>query len=321
MQIKDVKWNGCAALAPMAGVADRAFREICCEFGAGYTVTEMVSAKGLCMCDRKSQSLLKISEVERPAAAQLFGDDPKFMAEAAVKTLGFKPEIIDINMGCPAPKIAGNGGGSALMKQPELAEKIVETVVGAVDIPVTVKMRIGWDDENINCVDFAKRCENAGAAALTVHGRTKVQMYSPPVRPEYISAVREAVSIPVIANGDVTDGVSAKKLLDATGCEAVMVGRGALGRPWAFEQINAYLERGEILPEPSVEKRMEVMLRHIRLLCEYKGEKVGMLEARKHAAWYMKGIRGAAALRREICALQKIDDIRIIAEKVVATAE
>ena len=321
MQIKNVVWKGSAALAPMAGVADRAFREICCQFGAGYTVTEMVSAKGLCMCDRKSQSLLKISDVERPAAAQLFGDDPKFMAEAAVKTLSFNPEIIDINMGCPAPKIAGNGGGSALMKQPELAERIVEAVVKAVDIPVTVKMRIGWDNENINCVDLAKRCENAGAAALTVHGRTKVQMYSPPVHPEYISAVREAVSIPVIANGDVTDGISAKKMLDATGCEAVMVGRGALGRPWAFEQINAYLERGEILPEPPVEKRMEVMLRHIELLCEYKGEKVGMLEARKHAAWYMKGIRGAAALRREICELQTIDDIRIIAEKVISTAE
>lgn len=321
MQIKNVEWKGCAALAPMAGVADRAFREICCRFGAGYTVTEMVSAKGLCMCDRKSQSLLKISEVERPAAAQLFGDDPKFMAEAAVKTLSFKPEIIDINMGCPAPKIAGNGGGSALMKQPELAERIVAAVVDAVDIPVTVKMRIGWDDENINCVDLAKRCENAGAAALTVHGRTKVQMYSPPVRPEYISSVREAVGIPVIANGDVTDGVSAKKLIDATGCEAVMVGRGALGRPWVFAQINAYLERGEILPEPPVEKRMEIMLSHIELLCEYKGEKVGMLEARKHAAWYMKGIRGAAALRREICELQTIDDIKIIAEKVISTAE
>ncbi len=321
MQIKNVVWKGCAALAPMAGVADRAFREICCQFGAGYTVTEMVSAKGLCMCDRKSQSLLKISEVERPAAAQLFGDDPRFMAEAAIKTLSFNPEIIDINMGCPAPKIAGNGGGSALMKQPELAEKIVEAVVKTVDIPVTVKMRIGWDDENINCVELAKRCENAGAQALTVHGRTKVQMYSPPVRPVYISAVREAVGIPVIANGDVTDGVSAKKLLDATGCEAVMVGRGALGRPWAFEQINAYLERGEILPEPPVDKRMEVMLRHIELLCEYKGEKVGMLEARKHAAWYMKGIRGAAALRREICELQTIDDIKIIAEKVISTAE
>ena len=321
MQIKNVVWKGSAALAPMAGVADRAFREICSEFGAGYTVTEMVSAKGLCMCDRKSQSLLKISDVERPAAAQLFGDDPEFMAKAAIKTLDFKPDVIDINMGCPAPKIAGNGGGSALMKQPELAEKIVEAVVKAVDIPVTVKMRIGWDDENINCVDLAKRCESAGAAALTVHGRTKVQMYSPPVRPEYISDVKKAVSIPVIANGDVTDGISAKKLIDATGCEAVMVGRGALGRPWAFEQINAYLERGEIIPEPPVEFRMEVMLRHIDLLCEYKGEKVGMLEARKHAAWYMKGIRGAASLRREICELTTKDDIKQIAEKVVSTAE
>ena len=321
MQIKNVVWKGSAALAPMAGVADRAFREICSEFGAGYTVTEMVSAKGLCMCDRKSQSLLKISDVERPAAAQLFGDDPEFMAKAAVKTLDFEPDIIDINMGCPAPKIAGNGGGSALMKQPELAEKIVEAVVKAVDIPVTVKMRIGWDDENINCVDLAKRCESAGAAALTVHGRTKVQMYSPPVRPEYISDVRQAVSIPVIANGDVTDGTTAKKLLDATGCEAVMVGRGALGRPWVFDQINAYLEKGEVIPEPPVEYRMEVMLRHIDLLCEYKGEKVGMLEARKHAAWYMKGIRGAASLRREICELTTKDDIKLIAEKVVSTAE
>lgn len=321
LQIKNVVWKGSAALAPMAGVADRAFREMCAEFGAGYTVTEMVSAKGLCMCDRKSQSLLKISDCERPAAAQLFGDDPEFMAKAAVKTLDFKPDVIDINMGCPAPKIAGNGGGSALMKQPELAEKIVEAVVKAVDIPVTVKMRIGWDSENINCVDLAKRCENAGAAAITVHGRTKVQMYAPPVFPEYIAQVKQNVSVPVIANGDVTDGISAKKLMDATGCEAVMVGRGALGRPWVFEQINAYLENGEILPEPPVEKRMEIMLRHIALLCEYKGEKVGMLEARKHAAWYMKGIHGAAALRREICELSKADDIKRIAEKVIATAD
>ena len=321
MQIKNVVWKGSAALAPMAGVADRAFREICSQFGAGYTVTEMVSAKGLCMCDRKSQSLLKISDVERPAAAQLFGDDPEFMARAAVKTMDFNPDVIDINMGCPAPKIAGNGGGSALMKQPELAERIVEAVVKAVDIPVTVKMRIGWEDDNINCVDLAERCESAGAAALTVHGRTKVQMYSPPVRPSYISAVRQAVNIPVIANGDVVDGLTAKKLMDETGCEAVMVGRGALGRPWVFEQINAYLERGEIVSEPPVEFRMEVMLRHIEMLCEYKGEKVGMLEARKHAAWYMKGIRGAAALRREICELETIDDIKIIAEKVITTAE
>lgn len=321
MLIGKIDWKGVAALAPMAGVADRAFREICCEFGAAYAVTEMVSAKGLCMCDRKSRELLKISEAERPTAAQLFGDDPEFMAKAAVKALEFEPDAIDINMGCPAPKIAGNGGGSALMKQPELAERIVEAVVKAVDLPVTVKMRIGWDSENINCVDLAKRCENAGAAAVAVHGRTKVQMYAPPVQPEHIAEVCKALKIDVVANGDVTDGVSAKKLMDETGCKAVMVGRGALGRPWVFEQINAYVQCGEILPEPPVAKRMRIMLRHIERLCEYKGEKVGMLEARKHAAWYMKGIRGAAALRREICELKKIEDIYSIKDKVIATAE
>ncbi len=321
MLVGKINWKGVAALAPMAGVADRAFREICSEFGAGYTVTEMVSAKGLCMCDRKSRELLKISALERPTAAQLFGDDPEFMAKAAVKALEFEPDAIDINMGCPAPKIAGNGGGSALMKQPELAERIVEAVVKAVDLPVTVKMRIGWDSENINCVDLARRCENAGAAAVAVHGRTKVQMYAPPVLPEHIAEVRKALSIDVIANGDVVDGVSAQKLMDETGCRAVMVGRGALGRPWVFEQINAYVQRGEILPEPPVEERMNIMLRHIERLCEYKGEKVGMLEARKHAAWYMKGIRGAAALRREICELKTVEDIYSIKEKVIATAE
>lgn len=321
MLIGKIDWKGCAALAPMAGVADRAFREICRDFGAGYTVTEMVSAKGLCMCDRKSKELLQISDVERPAAAQLFGDDPVFMAKAAVMALEFRPDAIDINMGCPAPKIAGNGGGSALMKNPELAGKIVKAVVDAVDLPVTVKMRIGWDEEKINCVELAKLCENAGASAITVHGRTKVQMYAPPVYPEHIRAASDAVSIDVVANGDVTDGLSAVKLMQETGCKAVMVGRGALGRPWVFEQINAYAERGEVIPEPAVEKRMEIMLRHIGLLCGYKGEKVGMIEARKHAAWYMKGIRGAAALRREICELSVIDDIKRIAEKVIATAD
>lgn len=321
MLVGKLEWKSCAALAPMAGVADRAFREICSEFSAGYAVTEMVSAKGLCMGDRKSRELLSINKKERPCAAQLFGDDPEFMARAAVKALEFEPDAIDINMGCPAPKIAGNGGGSALMKDPELAERIVKAVADAVELPVTVKMRIGWDTENINCVELAKRCENAGASALAVHGRTKVQMYAPPVYPDYIRAVNEAVGIDVVANGDVTDGLSAKKLMDESGCKAVMVGRGALGRPWVFEQIDAYLERGELIPEPCVEKRMEIMLRHIELLCKYKGEKVGMLEARKHAAWYMKGIRGAAALRREICELSVIDDIKRIAQKVITTAE
>lgn len=320
LQIKNVIWNGSAALAPMAGVADRAFREICVEHGAGYTVTEMVSAKGLCMCDRKSRELLQLGVNEKPAAAQIFGDNPEYMAKAAEKVLEFKPDIIDINMGCPAPKISGNGGGSALMKEPALAEKIVEAVVKAVDIPVTVKTRIGWDLEHINCVELAKRFENAGASAVTIHGRTKVQMYAAPTYPEQIKAVKEAVNIPVIANGDVVDGVSARALMDLTGCDAVMVGRGALGRPWVFRQINEFLNNGIILPEPSVEERMAVMLCHIERLCEYKGEHKGMLEARKHAAWYMKGIHGAAALRKEICELKTIEDIKSIAQRVIQSA-
>jgi len=322
LEFQGVKWNGFAALAPMAGVADRAFREMCVKFGAGYTVTEMVSAKGLCMQDRKSRELLELSEAEHPAAAQIFGDDPAFMARAAEKSLAFSPDVIDINMGCPAPKIAGNGGGAALMRQPELAQAIVEAVCQAVPIPVTVKMRVGWDAEHINCVELAERLEQAGAAMLTVHGRTKMQMYAPPVLTEPIAAVRRAVQIPVVANGEVTDGVSAARLMEQTGCEAVMVGRGSLGRPWVFRQIQAYLTDGTVLPEPPARERMAVMLEHIERICEYKGQKVAMLEARKHAAWYMKGIRGAAALRREICELKTFDDLRAIAEKaIVAAAE
>ena len=320
MKFQGVTWNGFAALAPMAGVADKAFREMCVKFGAGYTVTEMVSAKGLCMQDRKSRELLELSASEHPAAAQIFGDDPVFMAKAAEKCLAFSPDVIDINMGCPAPKIAGNGGGAALMRQPQLAQAIVEAVCRAVPLPVSVKMRVGWDAEHINCVELAQRFEQAGAAMLTVHGRTKMQMYAPPVLTEPIAAVRQAVTIPVVANGEVTDGVSAAKLMEETGCEAVMVGRGSLGRPWVFQQIQAYLTDGTILPEPPVEERMAVMLEHIERTCAYKGQKVAMLEARKHAAWYMKGIRGAAALRREICELKTFDDLRAIAEKAIAAA-
>ena len=315
MQIKDVIWKGSAALAPMAGVADRAFREICCQFGAGYTVTEMVSAKGLCMCDRKSRELLKISDIERPCAPQLFGDDPEFMAKAAVKTLAFNPEIIDINMGCPAPKIAGNGGGSALMKQPELAEKIVEAVVKAVDIPVTVKMRIGWDDENINCVDLAKRCENAGAAALTVHGRTKVQMYSPPVRPEYISDVREAVSIPVIGNGDICSPADALRMINETNCDGIMVGRACMGDPWIFGKIRAAIEGKDFVP-PTDEEFRATILEQIKLMIENKGKYIAVREARKHLSWYTKGRYGSAALRDKINKVESAEEIFEIVKKI-----
>ena len=316
MKIKNLNIDGYAALAPMAGVADRAFRELCKGYGAAYVITEMVSSKGLTMQDKKSKELLLISDIEHPAGAQIFGDTPETMALAAKKALEFDPAFIDINMGCPAPKIAGNGAGSALMKKPKLAGEIVKAVREVVDLPLSVKMRIGWDENSINCVELAKICEANGADAITVHGRTKVQMYSPPVDLKPIAEVKKAVSIPVIGNGDIVDGKSAEIMLNETGCDFLMVGRGALGAPWVFSEINAYLKKGEILPEPDIEEKMEVMLRHIRTLCEYKGEYVGMREARKHAAWYIKGMRGAAEFRREIGGLEHIEQLEDIAQKI-----
>ena len=254
MKIKNLNIDGYAALAPMAGVADRAFRELCKGYGAAYVITEMVSSKGLTMQDKKSKELLLISDIEHPAGAQIFGDTPETMALAAKKALEFDPDFIDINMGCPAPKIAGNGAGSALMKKPKLAGEIVKAVREVVDLPLSVKMRIGWDENSINCVELAKICEANGADAITVHGRTKVQMYSPPVDLKPIAEVKKAVSIPVIGNGDIVDGKSAEIMLNDTGCDFLMVGRGALGAPWVFSAINAYLKKGEILPEPDIEE-------------------------------------------------------------------
>lgn len=316
MKIGNVEINGKAVLAPMAGVADRAFRELCVGYGASYVVSEMISAKGVSMGDRKSKQLSFISDIERPAAVQIFGSNPEIMAESIPVVMESKPEIIDINMGCPAPKIAGNGGGASLMKNPQLAEDIVRGVVKASPVPVTVKIRMGWDFDSINAVELAKRAENAGAAAITVHGRTKSQMYAPPVNREIIAEVKRAVSIPVIGNGDITDGFSAAKMLEETNCDLVMVGRGALGRPWVFSQINAYLEHGRILPEPPVAERMRVMVNHIKTICEYKGEYVGLREARKHAAWYTKGLHGAAEYRREIGSLSSIEQLEEIAYKI-----
>ena len=316
MKIGNVEINGKAVLAPMAGVADRAFRELCVGYGASYVVSEMISSKGVSMGDRKSKQLSFISDIERPAAVQIFGSNPEIMAESIPMVMESKPEIIDINMGCPAPKIAGNGGGASLMKNPQLAEDIVSGVVKASPVPVTVKIRMGWDFDSINAVELAKRAENAGAAAITVHGRTKSQMYAPPVNREIIAEVTRAVSIPVIGNGDITDGFSAAKMLEETNCDLVMVGRGALGRPWVFSQINAYLEHGRILPEPPVTERMRVMVNHIKTICEYKGEYVGLREARKHAAWYTKGLHGAAEYRREIGSLSSIEQLEEIAYKI-----
>jgi nifR3 family TIM-barrel protein len=298
----------------MAGVADTAFRTVCRSFGAGYVVGEMASSKGLCMSDKRTAELLTVTRQERPMAVQLFGDDPEIMAEAAKKAAEFEPDIIDINMGCPAPKVAMNGGGSALMKDLPLAGQIIEHVVRAVELPVTVKVRKGWDDEHINAVELCKIAQESGAAAVTVHARTREQMYRPPADLEIIAKIKAAVSIPVIGNGDIFTPVDAKRMYDETGCDLVMVGRGALGAPWFFEQLEKFLETGECLPAPNVESRMGVMLRHIRLLCDDKGEHCGMREARKHAAWYMKGLKGAAALRLEAGRLEHFPDIERLAD-------
>lgn len=317
MEIGNLKITGYAALAPMAGVADRAFRELCVEYGAAYVVSEMISSKGVSLGDRKSKQLMQLSQKERPAGVQIFGSDPEIMAESVKTVLEVHPQFVDINMGCPAPKIAGNGGGASLMRNPALAEEIVAAVKKACgNIPVTVKIRAGWDFDTINAVEMAKRAENAGASAVTVHGRTRQQMYAPPVNHEVIAEVKKAIGIPVVGNGDIMDGITAAKMLEDTNCDFLMVGRGALGRPWVFQQINAYLSEGRILPEPPVSERMRVMLRHIQMLCEYKGERVGIREARKHAAWYTKGLRGAAQYRRELGTLESVEQLERIAYQI-----
>lgn len=317
MKIGKIELPKTAALAPLAGVADRAMREISREYGACWTVGEMTSSKGLSFGSKKSEELLQIGEAERPTAVQLFGSEPETMAQAAEMALRYAPEAIDINFGCPVPKVAGNGGGSALMKDPELAGRIVEAVVRAVDIPVTVKFRAGWDSEHINAVEFAKICEQAGAAALTVHGRTRMQMFAPPVDLEIIRRVKEAVSIPVIGNGDVDSPEAAKRMYDETGCDLVMVGRAAMGNPWLFRRIEHYMQTGELLPEPSPEERMTVLKRHVELLCKYKGEYIGMREARKHSSWYIKGMRGAAEFRRECGEITAPEDLERLIDKVL----
>ena len=318
MKIGSLELKRTAALAPMAGVADSAFRQICKEFGACYLVGEMASAKGMHYSDKKTARLLTVREQERPIAVQLFGDEPEILAEAARKALAFQPDVIDINMGCPAQKVAGNGGGSALMKNPALAARITEAVVRAVDLPVTVKFRKGWDDQSVNAVEFARAIEQSGAAAVTVHGRTRQQYYAPPVDLDIIAAVKQAVSIPVIGNGDCIDLPSVMKMYEYTKCDLVMIGRGALGSPWIFRQVDRYLTDGTVLPDPSLPERMQVMLRHIKLICENKGESGGMREARKHAAWYMKGMRGAPAFRKQSGELCTYADAEKLAADVLA---
>ena len=287
-------------LAPMAGVTDLPFRLLCREQGAGCVVTEMVSAKAILYNNRNTKELMQIHPQERPAAIQLFGSDPDIMAQIAARIEDGPYDFIDVNMGCPVPKVVNNGEGSALMKNPKQAEKVLSAMVKAVKKPVTVKFRKGFNDTSVNAVEFAKMAEGSGVAAVAVHGRTTEQYYSGKADWDIIRQVKEAVKIPVIGNGDIFTPQDAGRMMEETGCDGIMVARGAKGNPWIFRRINHYLDTGEILPGPSIEEIQAMILRHGHMLAAYKGEQTAMREMRGHVAWYTKGMPHSAALRNEI---------------------
>ena len=315
--IGNVVIDGKLALAPMAGVTDIAFRTICREQGATLTYTEMVSAKALVYQDGKTRTLLQMPKDEHPSAAQLFGSDPAVMAEAAPKALEISgADIIDINMGCPVGTIAGNGEGSALMRDPERAARIIEAVVKSVPVPVTVKIRKGWDKGSVNAVAFAQMAEQAGAAAIAVHGRTKTQMYSGVADWDIIRAVKEAVSVPVLANGDVFSGKDAEHILRYTGADMAMIGRGTFGNPWIFAQAKAVLN-GDAEPDlPPLAVRVDTAIRQFEMAAEYKSEKIACLEARRHFAWYLKGVPHSGYFKNQVVRIETLDDARKLAEQI-----
>lgn len=304
-------------LAPMAGVTDLAFRQICREHGAGLTVTEMASAKALEYGDKKTPRLLRLARGEHPASAQIFGSDPACMARSAKRALELSGcDIIDINMGCPAPKIVGNGDGSALMKSPDLAARIVAAVKQAVPVPVTVKFRMGWDAQSVNCVEFARLCERAGADMVAVHGRTRSQQYGGTANWDIIRAVKEAVSIPVAANGDVFAPQDVPRILAHTGADFVMIGRGSLGDPWIFERAHALMQTGVLPPLPPFAARIDTAVRQIELAAADKGERVALLEARKHVNWYLKGVSHVRDFKKRISALTRLDELYALADEM-----
>ena len=300
LKIGNVELENSYVLAPMAGVTDLPFRLLCREQGAGLLCMEMVSAKATQYNNKNTKALLEIHPAEPPVSLQLFGSDPDVISEIAKQIEELPFSILDINMGCPVHKIVRNGEGSALMKNPKLVYEIVSKTVKAIQKPVTVKIRKGFDDAHVNAVEIAKIAEANGASAVAVHGRTREQYYSGKADWDIIKQVKEAVNIPVIGNGDVFTPQDAKNLLEHTGCDAIMVGRGAQGNPWIFKRILHYLQTGELLPEPTAEERVEKALRHAQMLIDYKGEYIGVREMRKHMAWYMKGMPGAAELRGKL---------------------
>lgn len=310
LKIGNVTLENNLVLAPMAGVTDLPFRLLCKEQGCGLVCTEMVSAKAILYKNKNTNALLEVREEERPAAVQLFGSDPGILSSMAHQIEDGPYDIIDLNMGCPVPKVVNNREGSALMKEPKLVEEILSAMVKAVKKPVTVKFRKGFDDEHVNAVEIAKIAESCGVAAVAVHGRTREQYYSGKADWEIIRKVKEAVKIPVIGNGDIFTPEDAKRMMETTGCDGLMIARGAKGNPWIFKRINRYLDTGELLPEPTLEEIKAMVVRHGELQMQIKGEVIGMREMRKHMAWYTSGLPHSAAVRNEINQVETLEGLK-----------
>lgn len=318
LKIGNVELDNNLILAPMAGVTDLPFRMLCKEQGCGLLYTEMVSAKAILYKNRNTRELLKVREEERPIAVQLFGSDPDIVSDMAAQIEDGPYDIIDINMGCPVPKVVNNGEGSALMKDPKLVEAILSSMVKKLKKPVTVKFRKGFDDDHVNAVEIAKIAESCGVSAVAVHGRTREQYYSGKADWNIIRQVKEAVKIPVIGNGDIWKPEDAKRMLEETGCDGLMLARGTQGNPWLFSRINHYLDTGELLPEPDRAEISRMILRHARLQIELKGEVLGMKEMRKHIAWYTAGLPHSAGIRRECNQVETLPELEALLQEKLA---